>query len=336
MLTRETGSAKQLAKIAGTLSSMHASLGKIVRLFTRKMYAQIEGRQSWSTTEPLTEGSTTELQFWHQNITKLNGCSFKPRNTTTEMVFTDASDIGYGGFMVTRLVQHICTGRFSVLQSYGELLRHQAIQINIDNQAAARILSIGSTKEHLQKTSLDIFHYCVKHDIKLTPEWVPREDNRDADYFSRIQDSDSWGIDDESFETIQKRFGPFEVDRFADDKNKRLEIFNSKYYCPGTAHVNSFTADWRGKNNWLSPPVKDIISTIKHLELCKGHGTLLIPCWPSAIWWPLIYPDGKCIAGFVKGMLVLDPFYTSYSDNSTVFRGFQRFKTLALKVDFTT
>ena len=78
-----------------------------------------------------------------------------------------------------------------VLQSYGDKLKGQSIQVNIDNLAATRILTVGSAKDHLQKIALDIFYYCVTNDIKLSTEWVPREFNRDADYFSKISDTDS-------------------------------------------------------------------------------------------------------------------------------------------------
>ena len=133
---------------------------------------------------------------------------------------------------------------------------------------------------------------------------------------------------------IQEKFGPFDIDRFADDKNKKVGIFNSKYHCPGTAHVNAFTDNWKGKNNWLCPPVKYISATLRHLELCEAKGTLLVPCWTSACWWPLLYPDGKRLAPFIQDLLVLDPYYVSYCNNK-VFKGYQAFKTLALQIDFT-
>ena len=43
------------------------------------------------------------------------------------------------------------------------------------------------------------FNYCWEYDIKLHPQWIPRDFNRDADYFSKIKDGDSWGVDRETF-----------------------------------------------------------------------------------------------------------------------------------------
>ena len=113
ILEKDACTAKQLAKIAGTLSSMHLAIGKIIRLFTRKIYAQIEKRQTWWNYEPPEEGTSSELRVWSKNIGKFNGCSFKPRVTSSKMVFTDTSSTAYGGFYVTKLGQHICTGEFT-------------------------------------------------------------------------------------------------------------------------------------------------------------------------------------------------------------------------------
>ena len=77
-------------------------------------------------------------------------------------------------------------------------------------------------------------------------------------------------------------FGPFTIDRFADDRNAKLEKFNSRYYRPGTSQVNAFTANWHHENNWLCPPIRLIGSTIRHLKVCKARCTLLVPMWVSS------------------------------------------------------
>ena len=85
----------------------------------------------------------------------------------------------------------------------------------------------------------------------LNPTWIPREDNPEADFYSKLRDTDDWSIDNSTFEYLNARFGPFDVDRFADNVNRRLPIFNSRYYCPETSAVNAFCEDWSETNNWL-------------------------------------------------------------------------------------
>ena len=192
---------------------------------------------------------------------------------------------------------------------------------------------IGSFKCKLQELALDIFHYCLKYNIKLTPQWIPRDLNQNADTLSKVQDTDAWGIDEESFNYLSSLLGPYTVDRFADDRNAKLPCFNSKFYCSGTAHVNAFTADWSYHNNWCSPPVSLIGSTIKHMCRCKGMGTLLLPEWKSAYYWPIICPDGVHLATFIKKAIYVNPYYYSYTPNS-VLTGYVSFRTLALAISF--
>ena len=127
--------------------------------------------------------------------------------------------------------------------------------------------------------------------------------------------------------------GPYDVDRFADDSNARVHVFNSRFFCPGSSHIDAFTTNWSGKNNFVSPPVRDIVKVIKHMELCKAYGTLVIPCWYSAFWWPYLL-NNENWAPFIKRVIVLDPYYYSYGSGD-IFKGYQRFNKLTLEIDFT-
>ena len=326
ILSQTYSTPKQLSRIAGQVASMHLALGPIVRLFTRNLYRLIESRITWYEPIVLTNEAIEELNFWLKNIHFRNGFTFKPRPTTSKMIFTDASESGYGGFIAERLNKVICVGRFDefekatsstarelsainyVLKSFGSKLKNESIQINIDNISAVRILSVGSSKQHLHLLSLEIFNHCVKNNINLQPNWVPREMNRVADYYSKYNDTDDWSIDNYSFNILSNRFGPFTVDRFADNFNRKTLRFNSKFYCPQTESVNCFTNDWSNENNYLCPPISLIGSTIRHLKLCNASGTLIVPVWPSAYYWPLIYPCGQKMAHFIKDFLIIEPF----------------------------
>jgi len=350
-LSCQYSSAKQLSKIAGQLSSMHLAIGPLVRLFTRNIYRTIENATDWFSSLPLDPESKSEVLFWHDNIDSYNGYTFKPHPVTTKLMFTDASDKGYGGFVCERLNQKICSGSFSsfdmttsstmrellavkyVLSSFGNLLINESVKVHIDNFNASHILSVGSSKKHLHEIALDIFKFCLQKNIKLTPQWIPREQNQFADLLSKVNDTDDWGIDFNSFSSLNRKYGPFTVDRFANEINKRVSVFNSKFYCPGTSAVDSFTQNWQHENNWICPPVKLIGSVFKHMDICKCRGTVLIPLWKSAYFWPLIYPDGIRLASFIKDFTVLNPFYISYGNNS-IFSGYVDFQTIALYISF--
>ena len=71
-----------------------------------------------------------------------------------------------------------------VLQSFGHIIANESIQVNKDNIGACRILSVGSSKKHLQSLVVDVFKHCVKFNINLQPNWVPREMNQISDFYS--------------------------------------------------------------------------------------------------------------------------------------------------------
>ena len=343
--------AKQLASIAGTLSAMHMAVGTIVRLRTRAMYADIANTDSWYSPVNMSNETMDELKFWFQNYNFDVGYSIKPMPVTTKILFTYASDEGYGGFLVKRMGKTIVAGKFSTeesstsstmrellavkysLQSLTSQLENESVRIYVDNFAASRILTVGSAKFHLQDIAITIFKICLTHNIKLLTSWVPRELNIIADHYSKIRDTDDWSIDNGTFNKISERFGRFTIDRFADNLNTKTTRFNSKFFCPGSIGVDAFTENWVDENNWVCPPVNLIGAVFKHMKRCGAYGTIFVPVWRSAYFWPLLYPDGLRLAHFVKDYMVVSPHYTSNGSNK-VFVGIPQFKALALCCDF--
>ena len=49
----------------------------------------------------------------------------------------------------------------------------------------------------------------------------------------------------------------------------------------------------------MVPPIYLISRTIDMLLACRTHGTLVVPEWRSAPWWPKLH-DGAAWYGFVK------------------------------------
>ena len=91
------------------------------------------------------------------------------------------------------------------------------------------------------------------------------------------------------FQLHESEMGSFTADRFASADNKKLKRFNSLFWNPGTERVNAFSVSWGKENNWLVPPIFLISSTILHVIRCKAKGTLIVPQWPSAPFWPLLF-----------------------------------------------
>ena len=131
----------------------------------------------------------------------------------------------------------------------------------------------------------------IKHQIKVEPERIPWEENEMADYFSRIIDK--------LFGMLDELWGPHTIDRFANTDNTQIERFNSRFWCPGLAAVDAFTMNWNAENNWLCPPMSLVLHVLKYALGCKAQGTLIVPLWRSAPYWPLLCPDGSNLVEFV-------------------------------------
>jgi hypothetical protein len=51
----------------------------------------------------------------------------------------------------------------------------------------------------LQDIALDICKQCLKYNLSLDVEWIPRTKNERADFISRIVDVEDWGISEDLF-----------------------------------------------------------------------------------------------------------------------------------------
>ena len=224
-----------------------------------------------------------------------------------------------------------------MLESLVPNLSNSRLKWFSDNQNVVNILTTGSKRPQLHTIALNVFNICLYHQIHLEPEWIPRNENEQADYISRIIDLDDWMLDPQVFPELDVRWGPHTVDRFADVYNKQLSRFNSRFWSPGTEAVDSFTCRWDGENNWWCPPVYLIPRVILHARKTQACGTLIVPCWYSAPFWPLLYPDGTSPATFITDSLELpqrEGLFLPQRSGSVLFKGVPNTKVFALRLDF--
>ena len=109
-------------------------------------------------------------------------------------------------------------------------------------------------------------------------------DSREAE----VLDTDDWGISEAFLGILQGRYGEFTVDLFANDRNRKATRFYSFYHNPGCSGVNAFSHNWGDEFALMVPPVSLVGKALCHLRLCRGKGVLVVPCWPSAYFWPLL------------------------------------------------
>lgn len=351
-----TITARKMARITGKIISFSPSFGNICRIMTRNMMMLINTSDFWDQKICLNEKVNLELKFWLNNCDSLpNKAFFTKHFLPDKIVYTDASGFACAGFTVQskRHVVHKMWTPDEATQSstYRELkavlitlmslcedFSHRLIKIYTDNQNVIRIVDAGSMKPELQEMSLKIFNFCIKHGISLEVEWVPRELNQTADYYSKLFDYNDWKVSDFHFHFFYSKWGPFDIDLFADVNNHKLEKFYSAYWCPGTSGVDAFAFDWFPFNCWIVPPIHLISRVIVYLKLCKGNGTLVIPKWTSACFWPLLWSaEHDTFVSFVKDYVEYckpTGFYEAGSDKNSLFaKDKLTFNVLVLKID---
>ena len=106
---------------------------------------------------------------------------------------------------------------------------------------------------------------------------------------------------------------------------------------PGSEAVDTFTCDWSMENNWWCPPIYLVSRVLRHAQSTKAKGTLIIPQWPSAPYWPLLFPNGLDPANFITDWLELptsEKLFLPGQLGSNLFDGTPNTPVLALRLEF--
>ena len=308
------------------------------------------------------ENAISEIKFWRENARFLNakGMSIKIDNDCEIEAFSDASGFGYGGYI------SLCAGALSegtevfgawgpyekllsstyreaeavrrVLNSNADLLHGKTVKWFSDNKNVKSVLKSGNNKKNLQSIALSIQQTCEKRDITIIPEWIPRSQNQGADNLSRGLDSDDWQVQKWVFQALDMAWGKHTIDRFASHLNSHCSRFNSRFWCPGTEGVNAFDQSWSGECNWVVPPPKDALRSLRKLETDNAIATFVVPIWRSAPFWPVLQPSGNGFAKFVKTYKILpqcNVIQIGDGNNGIYGQNPLPFQMIALKIDFS-
>ena len=210
-------------------------------------------------------------------------------------------------------------------------IKNSTVTLHVDNTNAALISSKGSNKPRLNAYAVLISEICCKNNINLKTVWIPRDLNNVADFLSKNIDYEDYSVSMSFFEKIciDLKLTP-SVDLFADDKNSKTEKFFSLCYCPNTLGADAFNYDWSLNGlNWIFPPPRLILKVLRHMQLTKAEGLLLIPQWKTSYFYPVlnnlrntrVVQKIACYSGknvFISGTDIHSYFGPNYSGNVEV------------------
>ena len=103
--------------------------------------------------------------------------------------------------------------------------------------------------------------------------------------------------------------GPRSIDRFADEHNHLFPTFDSRFWNPRCEAMDTFTRSWSFDNNWVCPPPHLVPRALKHMRSSCAQGSLILPLWRSAPFWPLLTSGSL---HFVQGWVDLPHLKTTF------------------------
>jgi hypothetical protein len=260
-----------------------------------------------------------ELKFWHDNLNKVVLMPLvKTAARQKKIIYSDASATGCGAFILNQpgaeMVNQWTDNESQTSSTWRELraveiflgihafrLKNSVIKWYTDNQAVTHIVQKGSMKTDLQLLALNVYNICLHNNISISVDWVPRDLNEAADFLSKLEDPDDWGVSQHISDFINRSHGPFTLDPLASNVSKKVKKFYAQYWCHEVAGVDAFAFSWANECVWLVPPPNLICKAIFHCMECGCHGVMVIPKWLSAVFWPVIL----CGEGWSPGLELL-------------------------------
>lgn len=83
------------------------------------------------------------------------------------------------------------------------------------------------------------------------------------------------------------RFGQPKVDLFATNNNTKCRIFCPWFPYPEAKEIDAFSTDWSNLVFYAFPPFAFILKVIRKIINDQAEGILVVPNWPSRLWFPL-------------------------------------------------
>jgi hypothetical protein len=205
-----------------------------------------------------------------------------------------------------------------------------------DNKACTWIVPNGSRNPVIQRVVFTI--KCKERDfsLRVIPVWTPRIQTRIllADAGSRFSRStDEWSIDRHDLATIFAHFSfQPDTDCYASSKNAVCPHFYSKVPQLACAGVDFLAQKPTTTNLFLCPPVSGILAAFNHaLTLRSKNILLLLPDWPSTVFWSTLHPAGLLHPAVTRSH-VFHPTFFSVVSVPSLFTSGARIPILALQI----
>ena len=295
-------SKRKLANLAGMVISLSVAM-PLARTVTRSFYDAMSTVTVWDRDVQLDKQAIRDLRFLQSLSDQYcNKVIWPPKPTLT--IHTDASDTGWGaalnsivpaqGFFDHGQLSHHITAKellavlYALQQFHQHLVQNKVIQLVTDNMSVMAVLNKGvSASPRLMSIYRRIVELCMQHGLTLQAEYIPTLLNVVADHFSRLNPSFEWSLPRRIFREVEQLFGTRTCDLFASPESAMCRQYGSLVPHP-TSLGDAFNLQWRGRRNWVCPPISLVARIVDRLRCEGAEAVLVAPYWPSATWFPTL------------------------------------------------
>jgi hypothetical protein len=253
----------------------------------------------WLAQSTLHRAALRDLEWWTSFTydAPANGMPIWPA-APTRAIFTDASStLGYGAVLQAphearkafggfwdldeRQQWHITLKELVAVRkgivNFAEDLRGHVVRLWEDNQAVVHIIRNRTSRSPQLMGELRLLMEVLDElDIELLPRYIRSELNP-ADEFSRLTDRDAWRLRPSTDLTL---------DAFACHQTKICTRYASRLFDRHALGFDGLALDWRQEVVWINPPWCLLGDIISKLQQEKPAAVLIVPHWPTQVWWP--------------------------------------------------
>ena len=219
---------------------------------------------------------------------------------------TDASLIGWGccldtvttgGNWTPEEAQHDINyleilAVFFALKSFSNALSGKHIKLMVDNTTAVSTINqMGTCHSRANKQLVhQIWEWCITHNVWPTVVHIPGKQNTEADKESRVSRRETeWTLQKSLFAAATRKLGVIpNVDLFASRLNYQLKPYIAYKPDPEAHAIDAFRASRKGYKVYAFPPFSVIQRVLRKISEEKATGLLVVPNWPTQIWWPYL------------------------------------------------
>lgn len=299
-----------------TIRQLAQFLGNIVAAFPAVPYGKLHYREmernkisalktskgDFDANMSLSHKSILEIDWWINNI--IDSFKYIRSPEVDNILYTDASKKGWGATH-----NNSSTGGLwdkSECENHINWLELKAIEIGLktyykasakhfkifcDNTTAiAYINNMGGMQSQIcNDLAKNIWSWCQERDLWISAYFVPGKENKVADSNSRnFNENTEWELNQNIFEEIINTFYTPDVDLFASRINKKLDKYVSWRPDPHAMAVDAFSLSWGKEKFYMFPPFSIISKVECKIRQDKASGILIVPDWPSQVWYPRV------------------------------------------------